>query len=924
MDVATTNSDTNPTNLPETPLIVRRRLNKKGLPMDDSDESSSVRITPHYEPIKAGDESSVSPIYPPEIMKTAPWEVSIAFFPNYLPRINPDLEGLLYVDMENLEGSAESSGRESAAPAPPPFYIPDGGPLNYFIDVQTKRDLDNRREAISQKWGLKDNINIITPGNYDTVRFPPPHCIAVYFPSFELGLRFPLHPFFREVLEFLDVSVPELYPNAWGCMVAFLILCKVLAVPPTLTAFRYIFRARLCNSQSYGCGWITFTHRRGLKIVQDLPDNQKGYRTKFAYLYNSEGWNIKTSFDIKPNLSGFNNGIPQCSFNDAVIIEYAKMDVQLGRKPMNVQLNWIPGRPELENENLLSAFGISLAIDRRIAKQNLRAKSPELMKKFSVLRLASGAIQRAEDKPLPLPPKDSATVEKGLEDVPSEQEALRLLEERKQVHIPDESERVVPPQTRGATKKSGKKKRKRDSSSHKEKSAKRPSVGAVPTARPLQIRPVEEETSPLQDSPRPSSDKGKEKMGESSAAPSSQYAEVYRRREVSPFRRDTPFPELGHKGLVVRFNRATSNLISKVDVDLLESMPPRDRVRQAQASAAEAFIRLAFELDANRQSAADQETMAALTSRCEELNEELTKLREDLPSLKEKLAKCSELKERLVRTEQWRERARKQLDQIVENLDAASTRSASISHEVGLLMDTHAKLVHQNQQLMQQVSADSSHFKMILSAAKVYKLCLTRKARIARDWLLSDEPEASKFLGDLTAEMVKAGTMISDEKYRLAAAELGMDFTSLQQTAEQKGSEALSNLAPVLDGESAVLVDTVWDATEKRAWSEKINAEAEREALSLDLEQLALSSPPASDVPENLTLSNLEVLCLDLSNLIIDEGRNLQSLSRELSEIGVEPFNVEDYVSFTPSFEEGRIESPPPPGEDVEAFFDDV
>ncbi|XP_057546647.1 uncharacterized protein LOC130825435 [Amaranthus tricolor] len=330
--------------------------------------------------------------------------------------------------MENLEGSAESSGRESAAPVPPPFYIPNGGPLNYFIDLQTKRDLDNRREAISQKWGLKDNINIITPGNYDTVRFPPPHCIAVYFPSFELGLRFPLHPFFREVLEFLNISVPELYPNAWGCMVAFLILCKVLAVPPTLTAFRYIFRALLCNSQSYGCGWTTFTHRRGLKIVQDLPDNQKGYRTKFAYLYNSEGWNIKTSFDIKPNLSGFNNGIPQCSFSDAVIIEYAKMDIQLGRKPMNIQLNWIPDRPELENENLLSAFGISLAIDRRIAKENLRAKSPELMKKFSVLTLAQGAIQRPEDKPLPLPPKsdlNEVTIDEHLEAI--EEAALKEL-----------------------------------------------------------------------------------------------------------------------------------------------------------------------------------------------------------------------------------------------------------------------------------------------------------------------------------------------------------------------------------------------------------------------------------------------------------------------------------------------------------------
>ena len=172
---------------------------------------------------------------------------------------------------------------------------------------------------------------------------------------------------------------------------------------------------------------MTFTHRRGLKIVHDLPDNQKGYRTKFAYLYSSRGWNIKTSFDIKPNLSGFNNGVPQCSFTDAVIIEYAKMDVQLGRKPMNVQYNWIPARSELENENLLSAFGISLAIDRSkgcqllpflsyvysfltcdfsgVAKENLRTKNSDMMKKFSVMRFAHGASQRAAEKPLPLPPK---------------------------------------------------------------------------------------------------------------------------------------------------------------------------------------------------------------------------------------------------------------------------------------------------------------------------------------------------------------------------------------------------------------------------------------------------------------------------------------------------------------------------------------
>ena len=75
-----------------------------------------------------------------------------------------------------------------------------------------------------------------------------------------------------------------------------------------------------------------------------------------------------------------------------------------------------------------------------------------------------------------------------------------------------------------------------------------------------------------------------------------------------------------------------------------------------------AFLRLSFELNHSRQSAADRETLAALTSHCDEQEEELKRLREDLgelPCLKEKLAKCVELKERLVRTEQWREKAKK-------------------------------------------------------------------------------------------------------------------------------------------------------------------------------------------------------------------------------------------------------------------------
>ena len=220
-------------------------------------------------------------------------------------------------------------------------------------------------------------------------------------------------------------------------------------------------------------------------------------------------------------------------------------------------------------------------------------------------------------------------------------------------------------------------------------------------------------------------------------------------------------------------------------------------------------------------------------------------------------------------------------------MDAASGMSTALSHEVGHLMDVHARLVHQNQSLMQQVSADSANFKTLLSAAKVYKPCSKRRARIARDCLTSNEPEASSFLGDLTVEMVGAGSMISDEKYRLAAAELCIDFGYLQRMANQKGDEALTNLAPVLERESTVLIDPNWDVEEERAWSERMNDKAEKEALCLDLDQLTFSPPSASNAPENLALSKLESLCLDLSNLLIDEGKNLQGLSKELLEIEV-------------------------------------
>lgn len=264
-----------------------------------------------------------------------------------------------------------------------------------------------------------------------------------------------------------------------------------------------------------------------------------------------------------------------------------------------------------------------------------------------------------------------------------------------------------------------------------------------------------------------------------------------------------------------------------------------------------------------------------------------------MPGVKEKVAKCEELKSQLLKTEQWWEMAKKRGEASIGNLDKASNISATLMHELGEFVDVHRKLVHQNQCLSKQVEEDLDKLQELLSVAKIHKLRSERRARNARDWLNSDEPEAATFLDRLTHDMMKASTMINEETFRLATTGLGMDFDYLLKMAREKRNDALTNLHEKLERESVVLVDAEWDAKEREEWQKMVDEEAEKGALCLDLEKQSLSPPSIPEPSLNLSLSKLEELSLDLSNLLIDEGKSLQGLCKDLSEKEVEPFNVE-------------------------------
>ena len=84
---------------------------------------------------------------------------------------------------------------------------------------------------IRRYYHVPDYVQFRLPGPVDVPTRPPPGCVAVYQDYFIRGLRLPLHPFIREALLNLEISLLQLDPNAYQCMVALWTLYRVLSFP---------------------------------------------------------------------------------------------------------------------------------------------------------------------------------------------------------------------------------------------------------------------------------------------------------------------------------------------------------------------------------------------------------------------------------------------------------------------------------------------------------------------------------------------------------------------------------------------------------------------------------------------------------------------------------------------------------------------
>ena len=108
-----------------------------------------------------------------------------------------------------------------------------------------------------------------------------PKMVCFFEVAFDNGLRFPLHPFMKGVLQHFNVCPSQLSPNGWGILVGLLVFFRDRGLGvPSITLFLYLFRAKETSEV-----FLYFSRRSDAPLViSDLPSSHRLWKGRYFFV----------------------------------------------------------------------------------------------------------------------------------------------------------------------------------------------------------------------------------------------------------------------------------------------------------------------------------------------------------------------------------------------------------------------------------------------------------------------------------------------------------------------------------------------------------------------------------------------------------------------------------------------------------------
>ncbi|GFZ06730.1 hypothetical protein Acr_18g0009000 [Actinidia rufa] len=235
---------------------------------------------------------------------------------NYLPSwVSNHLGGKFYMT-DNINQSPSSPlegsphGNSSVHMKPPEI---DTSNLIKEVNIMTQGDLDKLKE----KYSFPPGIQIRIPGESETILSTRPSEVAFYEAAFPTGLRFPIHPIIRRILNHYKICPTQLSSNAWLCIVCSLVI------------------------------WLYYKHHMSCDEFRGSPSNVKGWKKRFFFASRDE-WEF---FPSMPSSVGIPRvprswGVPGSKLPALIEIE-AKRTAEVLRKIktgpiLRCRRSWLP------------------------------------------------------------------------------------------------------------------------------------------------------------------------------------------------------------------------------------------------------------------------------------------------------------------------------------------------------------------------------------------------------------------------------------------------------------------------------------------------------------------------------------------------------------------------------------------------------
>ena len=99
--------------------------------------------------------------------------------------------------------------------------------------------------------------------------------------AFDNGLRFPFHPFIKEVLQHFNVCPSQFAPNGWGILVGLLAFFRNRGLGvPSIALLLYLF-----SPKETAEGFLYFSRRSGDPLViSDIPSFHRSWKGRYFFV----------------------------------------------------------------------------------------------------------------------------------------------------------------------------------------------------------------------------------------------------------------------------------------------------------------------------------------------------------------------------------------------------------------------------------------------------------------------------------------------------------------------------------------------------------------------------------------------------------------------------------------------------------------